>query len=185
MTDQNDEFDFPKLGDALSAAYTHHAAIPTSVDDAMRAAATERFAQRRRMRLMARWGAGLAAGIAAAIVIMVSLHRPAPVAPLARGFDQQLTMIDALTLAKHLAAKESIDKSWDMNGDGVIDQKDVDAVATISVSLKPRVLGQHSLPTLQQLGIAHPVGLASASGMPAKPNTVSLAKSADKTEVPQ
>jgi hypothetical protein len=160
MIEPNDEVEFPRLGDALRAAYTHRAAVPVSVDEAIGAAAAERFGRRRRLRLMARWGTGLAAGIAAAIVLIVSLHRPAPLGPV--GFDRQMTMVDALKLAKHLAAKESIDKSWDMNRDGVIDRKDVDVVAAMSVTLKRGELGQRTLPTLQQLGIDHPVGSALA-----------------------
>jgi hypothetical protein len=160
MIEQNDEFDFPRLGDALRAAYTHRAGVPVSVDEGIRAAAAELFGRRRRLRLMARWGMGLAAGIAAAIVLIVSLHRPAPLGPVGR--DQQMSMVDALKLAKHLAAKESIDKSWDLNRDGVIDQKDIDAVAAMSVTLKRGVLGQRTLPTLQQLGIDHAVGSALA-----------------------
>jgi hypothetical protein len=161
MTDEiDDDFDFPKLGKALQAAYGHRAAVPARVDEAIRAAATERFGRRRRLRLIARWGTGLAAGIAAAIVLIVTLHRPTPLGPV--GFDRQMTMVDALNLGKHLAAKDSIDRSWDMNRDGVIDQKDIDVVAALSVTLKRGGLGQAPLPTLQQLGIDHPAGSALA-----------------------
>src|SRR4051794_29938275 len=120
MSDEIDDFDFPKLGEALRAAYGHRAAVPARGDEAIGAAAAKRFGRRRRLRLIARWGTGLAAGIAAAIVLIVTLHRPTPLGPV--GFDRQMTMVDALNLAKHLAAKESIDRSWDMNRDGVIDQ---------------------------------------------------------------
>jgi hypothetical protein len=197
MMDPNDEFDFPKLSNALSDAYAHRSAIPASVDDAIRAAAAVRFVQRRRLRLMVRWGTGLAAGIAAAIVIIVSLHRTAPVARLARGVDRPLNMVDALTLAKHLAAKDSIDKSWDMNHDGVIDRNDVDAVAAASVSLKQNGLARHTLPTLQQLGVSARRVERSETSAPEDPSqilrklrmkvvtsTVSLNKQ-DSEEVPQ
>src|SRR5258706_3116201 len=100
MTDPNDDFDFPKLGDALRPAYTHRATIPPSLDDAIHLAARERFAQRRRLRLIARWGTGLVAGIAAAIVVLVSLHRSPPVAPL--RFVHQMTMIDTFNVAQPL-----------------------------------------------------------------------------------
>src|SRR3954454_23618550 len=131
MSDEiDDDFDFPKLGDSLRAAYSRRVEVPVAVDEAIRAAATERFGRRRRLRLIARWGTGLAAGVAAAIVLIITLH---PATSLGRaGVDQQKTIVDALNLTKHLAAKESIDKSWDMNGDGVIDQKDIDVVAAFS-----------------------------------------------------
>jgi hypothetical protein len=184
MNDLNDEFNFPKLGDALRGAYTHRAVVPALVDGAIRAAAAERFGRRRRLRLMARWGTGLAAGIAAAIVVIVSLHRPAPLGPV--GFDRQMTMVDALNLARHLAAKESIDQSWDMNRDGVIDQKDIDVVAAMSVTLKRGALGQHTLPTLQQLGIDHPVGSALADVTAGETKTFAEANpTRNATEVPR
>lgn len=173
MSEPIDEFDLPKLGEALRGAYTHRVAVPVSLDEAIRAAAIERMGRARRLRLLARWGTGLAAGMAAAIALVVWIHRPTPLGPV--GFDRQMTMVDALNLARQVAAKGAIDKSWDRNGDGVIDQKDVDAVAALSVSLKRGELGQHPLPTLQQLGIANPANLASASGKTGETKTVALA----------
>jgi hypothetical protein len=166
MSEETNEFDLPKLSDALQAAYTHRPAIPASVDQAILTAARARFDQRRRLRLLARWGTGLAAAVAASVVIIISLHRPAPVKHLAQA-DHHLTKIDALTLANHLARHESPDPSWDLNHDNVIDQQDVQAIANAAVSLKP-TLSRKSLPTLQDLGISHPVGLASASVIPSR-----------------
>jgi hypothetical protein len=183
MSEETNEFDLPKLSDALQAAYTHRPVVPPSLDQAIFSAARARLDQRRRLRLLARWGTGLAAGLAAAVILMISLHRPAPTKPLARA-DHPLTMIDALTLANHLARNETPDKSWDLNHDNVIDQKDVQAIATAAVSLK-QTLGHNALPTLQDLGIAHPVGLASASGIIGSTRTVSIANPPGDKEVPQ
>jgi hypothetical protein len=175
MSDEiDDDFEFPKLGEALQAAYSHRAEVPAAVDEAIRAAARERFDQRRRLRLMVRWGTGLAAGIAAAIVIVVSLHRPAPMQPLARG-DHPLNMVDALNLARHVAARDAVERSWDLNSDGVIDRKDVDAVADAAVNLKQNHLAQHSLPRLRELGIDHPAGSALADVIPADAKTFAKA----------
>ena len=168
MSEETNEFDLPKLSDALRAAYTHRPVIPASVDQAILTAARARFDQRRRLRLLTRWGAGLAAAVAASIVIVISLHRPAPTTPLARA-DHPLTMIDALTLANHLAHHETPDKSWDLNHDNVIDQQDVQAIATAAVSLK-QTLSQESLPTLQQLGLSRGIAfVGSASADATKP----------------
>ena len=51
---------------------------------------------------------------------------------------------------------------------GQLDEKDVDAIAAISVNLKRGVLGQRALPSLHELGIEHPVGSASADVLEAK-----------------
>src|SRR5213595_1964465 len=100
MQNETDEFDFPKLGNALRDAYTHRAAIPESLDQTIHAAAQERFDRRRRLRLMARWGTGLAAGLAAIIVIVISLNRPPPAnKSIVKGDvngDGQFNMVDAL-----------------------------------------------------------------------------------------
>jgi hypothetical protein len=165
MFNETNEFDLPKLSDALQSAYAHRPVVPPSLDQAILTAARQRFDQRRRLRLLARWGAGLAAGLAAAVALMISLHKSAPAPTIARA-DHPLTMVDALTLAKHLAAKDPLDKSWDLNHDSLIDQQDVQAIATAAVSLK-QTLGHNHLPTFQQLGLAHAVshvGSASADG---------------------
>jgi hypothetical protein len=191
MQNETDEFDFPKLSDALRDGYAHRAAIPASLDHAIAAAARERFDRRRRLRLMARWGGGLATGLAAVIVIVISLNRSPASKSIVRGDvngDSQFNMVDALALAKHIAAKDKLERAWDVNGDGVIDQRDVDAIAAAAVSLKQTGLAHRSLPKLHDLGIDH-VGLASASGIPGEAITISLAKARPtqraKTEVRQ
>jgi hypothetical protein len=159
----------PALADALRSAYSHHPDVPTEIDTAVLTASRERFGRRRRMKLMARWGTGLAAGLAAMIVIIVNVSRPGPAptptAILARGdvnADGQVNMVDALALAKRVAANTASDQAWDVNRDGNIDTRDVDAIAAASVNLKQPGLANTSLPKLEQLGIAKNVGLASA-----------------------
>jgi hypothetical protein len=184
MSEPIDEFDLPKLGDALKAAYSQRAQVPASIDDAISAAARERFDQRRRLRMLVRRGGGVAAGIAAVIVIGVMLHRPAALQPLAQGGDHPLNMVDALNLAKHLAAKDAVDKSWDLNHDGVIDQKDVEAVAIASVDLKANHVVHRSLPKLRDLGIDRPAASALANVIPANAKTLANANPIGK-EGPQ
>ncbi len=133
------------------------------------------------MRLMTRWGAGLAAGIAAMIVVAISLHHPAPAKSLAKGDvngDGTVNILDALALAKHLANHDAIEKRWDLNDDGIVDQKDVDAVAMGAVSLKGTGVARNSLPKMRELGIDHSVkvGFASANGVfNAQPKTLAEA----------
>ena len=160
----------PQLALALREAYTHGPSIPAAVEDSILAQAHEKFARRRRLRLIARWGTGLAAGLAAMIVLVVWLHHPKGAQKLAKGdinHDGQVNMIDALVLAKHLAARDKSDQAWDINSDGRIDQKDVDAIAAASVSLKQTAIARKSLPSFDDLKI-HNVGLASASGIHAE-----------------
>jgi hypothetical protein len=170
MSEETDQFELPEpLAGALRAAYEHRVRIPASVDQAVLSAARAKFAQRRSLRLFVRWGAGIAVGIAAMIVVVVSLHHPAGNAVIAKGdinADGNLNIVDALTLARHIAAGDKLEKAWDINGDGVIDQKDVDALASAAVSLKQMPIVENSLPKLHELGIDHAprVGFASANG---------------------
>jgi hypothetical protein len=188
MSQPPDEFDLPPgLADALRAAYAHRVEIPSRVDDALLSAAHEKFARRRRLRLTARWGTGLAAGLAAVIALAILLHHPAaPARSLVKGdvnADGRMNMVDALALARHVAAADNLDPRWDVNGDGVIDQKDVDAIASAAVSLKQSGLAHHSLPKLQDLGLDRlPVGSASADVSP--PPTPTFAK-ANPTKDPK
>jgi hypothetical protein len=168
----------PPLADALRAAYSHQVQVPDRVNDSILSTAHARFAQRRRLRLIARWGTGVAAGLAAVITLVVLL-RPAPLpSSIAKGdvnTDGQVNMVDAFALARHLAAGDKLDRAWDVNGDGKIDQADVQALATAAVSLKQSGLATR-LPRLHELGIDRPVGLASASGSSSTRNEVSLAQ---------
>ena len=183
MQNETDEFDFPKLGDALRDGYTHRADIPASLDHAIAAAARERFERRRRLRLMARWGGGLAAGLAAVIVIVISLNRSPASKSIVKGDvngDGRFNMVDALALAKHIAAKEKLERAWDVNGDGAIDQKDVDVIASAAVSLKQGGLAHRSLPKLRELGIDSHVGSASADGIHQSAKTFAKANPTEK-----
>ena len=44
-------------------------------------------------------------------------------------------MLDVYLLARHIKDGDRLDPRWDMNGDGVVDQRDVDAIAAIAVSI--------------------------------------------------
>jgi hypothetical protein len=188
------EPDFPRpLTDALRTAYTHRPEIPSRIDTAILSAARAKSDHRRRLRLLVRWGGGIAAGLAAAIVLAVTLHRPAtPSKPIARGdvnSDGQVNMIDALALAKRLAAGDKLDPTSDVNRDGQITQADVDALATAAVSLKQNGLARRALPKLNDLGLdrplaqATPVNSASADGILGR-RAASFSSSAIRPVVP-
>jgi len=171
MSEENEQFEIPdRLANALRDAYTHQTQIPPAADNAVLSMARAEFSRRRRMRLIARWGTGLAAAVAAMIVIAISLHHTAPTKSLAKGDvngDGTINIVDALALAKHLANHDATEKGWDLNGDGVVDQKDIDTLAMNAVSLKQPAVARNSLPKLHDLGIdrSPKVGFASANGV--------------------
>jgi Dockerin type I domain len=171
MARENEQFELPEaLAEGLREAYTHRVEISAQRDRAVLGAARVEFGRRRRMRIVTWWGTGMAAAIAAMIVVVVWLHHGQPQRTVAKGdinADGRVNIVDALVLARHVANKDQVEKGWDLNGDGVVDQQDVDALAAASVSLKGPVVARGSLPKLHELGIDHglPVGFASANGI--------------------
>ena len=170
MSSDPDQFDLPpKFADALRETYAHRSDVPANRERFILSAGRARFAAKRRPRRIVQWSAGLAAAVAATFAITTWIHHPAPPKqPIARGdlnADGAVNMIDALVLARHLAANDPSDASWDLNRDGAIDQKDIDTLATTVVNLKQPRLSQNALPKLRDLGInPSRVGFASANG---------------------
>ena len=127
-----DDFNSPDgLTADLSRLYRRPVAVPPAVDEAILAHAVRQAAKVRRMRVLLRWGGGIAA---AAAMILVAI-RLLPSHPPAFNASGRVTILDAFTLARQLQNGAKPDKSWDVNGDGVIDQKDVDALAAKAVQL--------------------------------------------------
>jgi hypothetical protein len=121
--------------------------IPRELDRAILADAKAAFFRRRRFWLVTRWSG---AAVAAAAVVMIALHIFAPGTASNRGavasnhrltlsevadinHDGRVDILDAYILARKISHHELLDPAWDINGDGVIDQKDVDLIAGIAV----------------------------------------------------
>jgi hypothetical protein len=111
--------------------YGHGGRVPAEIDRAILQTIQHRTASIRRMRLVLRWGGGVAA---AAAMVLIALHLWPSRGP-AYHPGATVTILDAFSLARQIKSGTKIDKTWDANGDGVIDQKDVDALAVRAVSL--------------------------------------------------
>jgi hypothetical protein len=129
------------LQDELKRAYTRGLSVPAELDAAV-LRETESILKRRYQRRRAlRWVGAAAATVAAAasITVAIYLRQPAP----DRGVQQialrddldgngRVDILDAFYLAKRMDSKNK-PKTWDINGDGRIDQADVDAIAQSAV----------------------------------------------------
>ena len=112
--------------------------VPASVDEHVIEAA---WSTGRRIRGNRRRRATLvvAGGFLAAAAALLVLWRPAEVPPqVAAGpadidRDGRVDILDAFSMARALDAHQAPRPEWDLNGDGVVDRADVEAVARAAV----------------------------------------------------
>ncbi len=119
----------------LEVLYRRTVPVPPGVDEAILVLA-------RRRRVAWPWAmAGSAAAIAAAVGLAVWLHSPGASERFARTplalaeYTRTGDIRDAFFLARQLKAGVRPGLRWDTNGDGVVDQRDVDALAMDAVRL--------------------------------------------------
>ena len=156
MTDENRHFDnepdlgvSTRFGEDLGRLFAPDQPIPTHVDRAVTEAARRHLQQPQRRLWWLKWT--VPATAAAAILLTISAWwfdvNPTPPAtvlevsarPADIDLDGQVNILDAFTLARHIEAKRPVDQRWDLNGDGLIDRRDVDAIALAAVRLNKGV----------------------------------------------
>jgi len=126
--------------------------VPPQVDEAILGKARQHMARRRRAWMVLRRAGLIGTAAAAAVGLAVLIWKPwhgqggrsaeplsARVALLdPKDIDRngRVDILDAFSLARQVKAGGQLQRVQDVNGDGVIDEKDVDAVAMAAVSLK-------------------------------------------------
>ena len=137
------------LREALGRMYGEVASVSAELDHRILGAARSAYAQRGRRWMAARWwGSGLAAAAAIVLALRVFVIHPAssrqgmnPSRQVARLGDVdhngRVDILDAYRVARKIARHEPLDPAWDVNGDGVVDQKDVDLIAHMAVRVSP------------------------------------------------
>jgi hypothetical protein len=119
-------------------------AVPPQIDAAILSRARADYARRFARRPFVRWlaaAASIAAVIAITFTLRFTLHRPEDPRQLARfapgdiDGNGRVDILDAYLLAKRLGTGVKPDPAWDVNGDGVVDQKDVDWIANRAVRI--------------------------------------------------
>jgi len=142
-----------RLAEGIGRAAEPKIAIPAHVDAAVRARARGACVRARRRRTARyAWPAGVAA--AAAVLVAAIWWLPSHMEPrvalreaaapdlvsttaVAGDVDGsgRVDIVDAFILARHVEQSERLDPAWDMDGDGHVDKRDVDAVAGLAVAL--------------------------------------------------
>jgi len=141
----------PEFSEDLGELFAPDRPLPACVDRAVAEAARRHVARPRRRLWTRHWA--VPATAAAAILLGVCLWRfttgPAShtehdrraqalaVAQPEADIDRngQIDILDAFTLARHLDTRQPNDKTWDFNGDGLVDRRDADTVALVAVRL--------------------------------------------------
>jgi len=85
--------------------------------------------------------AAVTAIVAAGVLLWLTVHPRAVVRPEDLNADGQVDMLDAFALARELQQGRTPRPQLDLNGDGVVDERDVEVLAARAVSLEP---GGHS-----------------------------------------
>jgi hypothetical protein len=114
-------------------------AIPGRLDARILSSAKSGYSKRMIFRRPGRW-LMVAGTLAATVAILLVLHAEhlTPLFRLARediNRNGKVDMLDAYVLAKKIDAGEKLDPKWDVNGDGVVDQADVDWIANAAVHI--------------------------------------------------
>ena len=146
MSEQDDHFDdMPrKLAEDLRGLFAREVRVPGEVERAILDSGRRRIGHRRRVVVIKRLAATVAAAAAVAAVYFLVVRNPEPiwkgepvVASLAADVDGngRVDILDAFLLARRIEAREALGEELDLNGDGVVDEKDVDAIAQRAVKL--------------------------------------------------
>jgi len=152
-----------RLSADLKVLFAPRGAVPPEVDRAIMDRASKRLVGRSR-RLAVRWVASAAAAAAVIILVftlntsdkrastqMAEKFEASKTSPVMRGLaaadltpdidrSGRVDILDAFKLARQIKAGLEPDKKWDMNGDGLVNRKDVDLVAFAAVRLDKGVL---------------------------------------------
>ncbi len=156
----------PEFSADLNALLKPHFSIPYEIDRAVMDKAHEQFTQmhwgHRILRHISIWRV---AAVAAVIMFAFSLnltHKPGrttkksiPVEARAVDIDLngRVDILDAFKLARYVESSERTEKKWDVNGDGLVNNDDVDMVAFAAVRLPEPVLPAQKMPLQVDKGV--------------------------------
>ena len=145
-----------RLADDVRALLEPELSVPPEIDMAVLDRTSRHFAgrefvqTRRRFRWVALWKVAAAAAV---VIFAFSLdlhnkpkravHNPAIANANAADFDRdgQVNILDAFKLARQIELASNNKANLDINGDGLVNRDDVDAIAFAAVSLTPAKRG--------------------------------------------
>jgi hypothetical protein len=128
-----------KLVAALKESSRREIFVPPYVDRAVLAAARAQLTRSKKanaagFRRWMLWPA-LVAGCAIVVLLVRTLTTPVPFAREDLNRDGKVDILDSFALARELKSGRSLPASMDVNGDGVVDERDVTSIAGRAVVL--------------------------------------------------
>lgn len=129
-----------KLVAALKEAARHDVFVPPTVDRAVLAAARAQLkpAPKPSHSVWQRWmlwPAFVTACIVAALIARLATHTQTQFASEDLNHDGKVDILDSFAVARELKNARPAPKIFDVNGDGVVDERDVNQIAAHAVSL--------------------------------------------------
>ena len=109
--------------------------VPPDLDEKILALAADRLAPVRRRRSWAgTWAAAAAVALVAGVATLLLVQQPGPVSGRDINADGAVDILDAFAVARGIEDRTAPDH-WDVNGDAIVDRRDVDALAMAAVAL--------------------------------------------------
>ena len=143
MSHNNKQFDngqdfnlSDKFKEDLKKLYGASIVIPPEIDKAILLKASRKLGQPRRHFHILRWVGPIAAAAAVIIFALLFVNQSVPADIDRNG---RVDILDAFKLAKQIQTESQPNKKWDINGDGRVNQEDVDNIAMVAVSLNKGV----------------------------------------------
>lgn len=140
--DDNAGDDAPsELVDALTGLRQAPVVVPPQLDEAILTQVRQRLAGRRKhgrnIIQLRPWLAAAALLIATAMIVPLVLYFREPTVVLRADIDHngRVDILDAFALARRLQAGQLDPTAFDLNGDGLVDRRDVDHISAQAVKL--------------------------------------------------
>ncbi len=146
--DKGQEFNLSdKFAEDIKKLYRISAKVPPEIDRAILDKASRKLIRPRKHFHILRWIGPAAAAAAIIVFVLLSTNQQTKqgslnsLAQVSTDIDRngRVDILDAFKLAKRIQTESKPDKKWDINGDGFVNQVDVDFVASAAVSLNKGV----------------------------------------------
>ncbi len=135
-----------QFSEDLKVLFESDTSAGSHVDRMIMARAAQQLSVRSKHRTWYYWSTAAAVVLIAGGLLLMNFNTkqesPLPLAAHRKDIDRNGTIdiLDAFALARQIESNNQLNDKWDMNGDSLVNQADVDAVALYAVRLNEGVL---------------------------------------------